>query len=327
MNIQLDTTKGMGFGDQLCMLSFLCSLPETITLYSNNVETYYERLKKLIEILDIPDYKLKIEESNYNGDFYGAYHFKILNDYYYPEFLNLKGRKVKVKDNSRSRPCVGLCLYNGPDGYVDTDKRFVRNQPFNLEYEPDNSHRAPQCKWRTIDYYGKVMMKIRQLGYDVVTLDAHSNLENKIEYLVENCCAVIGYEGGVAHLCHMLQIPYLMFSYTPNAEDLPFGLYTMDVIHQSKTCYFLRDDNEILNMDLQQFRQLISNLEQGKNNNNLLLNNKIKMGFQKGYNSSIIFSSDQGTEYVSVYGPQVSKSVTNLIHRYYPEKFPRLHDN
>jgi hypothetical protein len=324
MEITLDTSRGMGFGDMLCLISLLCDIPEPVTLYSNNTEQYYDRIKQYIEILNIPEDKLKIVYTDKNGGFSGAWHLKTVSNYYYPETLKLNGKELKVKDPSRAKPYIGLAMYNGTDGWIDSNYNFVRLTVDGPVVEGNRSDYVPQCRWRSFDYYTKLFEFIRYQNYDVITLDSNKNLESKIEFLIENCTAVIGYEGGMAHLCHMLRIPFFMLDWRLPSHDAHYGQFQAEVTHQSRTVHMIRDDTEFVNMSQRQFRNLVEKLNH-QNTNNRIVNGEINMRFKKGINSPIEFVNQQGlVVHTSPFGPQVSNQAVEVINNFYKNKFPNI---
>lgn len=322
MNITLDTTKGLGFGDMLCMLSMLTDLPEPVTLFSNNRETYYDRLKGMATMLRIPESRLKIMPTDEEGDFSGAYHLKTLSNYYYPDYLIVDGKRIRIAEQKQNKGFIGLCVYNG-DGYIDSNWNFWRNneQQLPVNEGSERTDRIPQCKWRTIDYYSQVFAMLRRCGYEVITLDQHGNLETKIRFLAENCAAVVGYEGGMAHLCHMLKIPFMMFKYrpSPDIDDL-YGPFTQEVTHQSRTVYFIDDDERFINFTKRDMEQIINNLNQQQHNNRIV-KGEVKMVFDNGVNSRISFVDQAGNVlYKGKFGPQVSDKAAEIINWYYRDK-------
>lgn len=303
MNITLDTTKALGFGDQLCLLSLLSKIPEPVTLWSNNRETYYDRIKHLVKLLKVP---IAVKPTVEEGTFAGAWHLKTVCDYHYPNIKHAKDKNY-----------IGLCLYNGVDGWVDNNYDFYRNDEFGVpNNEGNNRSQFPQIKFRPLGFYSKVFELCRRAGFDVITFDAHDDLEFKLEMLTKKCRAVIGYEGGTAHLCHMLRVPYIMFDHQyPYTEG--YGVFTPEVIHQSSTLHIVRDDEEFLKLNKKQVHNLIDNLKKGMTNNRLLTG-EVYMRFTKGFTSPICFYNRNG-EFLhqSKFGPQVSDSALEIITKYF----------
>ena len=323
MNIYLNTKNGLDFGDYLCTISLLANVPSPITLYADNKEDQYNRISQLLRILNIPEDQLKIEYSqDHRGNFLGTWHLKTYSDYYYPEFLNLNGEQIAVKDPSRKKLYIGVCCYKSLDAYLDSNYDNISGSVSN---EGNKGTRIPQCKYRSIDYYAKVMQFVKSAGYDVITLDNTDNLESKMQFMIENCAAVIGYEGGIAHLCHMLRIPYLMLDWrVPNFDSI-YGEFQCEVTHQSKTVYHLRSDDELFNFTRAEFVDLIAKLTDWGTTNNRIVNGQIRMIPVKDATGKIDFV-DQTSKplFRSTMGPQISETAKEFIEHFYEDKFPYL---
>jgi hypothetical protein len=320
MEITIDTDRSLGFGDQLCLLSLLCDIPDTVILKCNNKDSYYDKFAELIRILEIPETKIKLVKTVERGNFYGAWHLKTVSDYYHPRTVNVLGRKKKVTDSKRNKTFIGMACYNGLDLYLDHSNIPVRGSSFR---EPYRGEYIPQCRYRSIDHYSRIFSQIKKCGYDVISLDGPSSLEHKIEMLTEHCAAVIGYEGGIAHLCHMLNIPYIMLKYRPNKETY-YGEFIEEVIHQSNTVEFIWDDEALFKMNKRDLDSLIARLKQGQGNNRLV-NGKFKMSFKRGIDSPVSFlTADDKVYFENIGGACISESAASMINHYYKYKFPTL---
>jgi len=323
MNIYLNTRNGLGFGDYLCTISLLANVPTPITLYADNREGQYDRISQLLRIFNVPEEQLKIEfNPDHRGDFSGAWHLKTFTDYFYPEVVTLKGRQLAVKDSTRKKSYIGVCCYNGLDTYLNSDYDQIRGS---VKNEGNNGTRIPQCKYRSVDFYARVMQFAKSMGFDVVTLDDANNLESKLEFMLENCAAVIGYEGGIAHACHMLQIPYLMLDWRVPNHDAQYGEFQCEVTHRSKTVYHLRNDDELFQFSRTGFLEFIDKLTNLGTTNNRLVTGQVRMIPISNATGKIDFA-DQTSKplFRSTMGPQLSDSARNLIEHYYQDKFPYL---
>ena len=322
MNIYLNTKHNLDLGDYLCIISLLANVSETITLYADNREGQYTRISQLLSILNVPEDQLKLEFSQeHRGDFSGAVNLKIYSDYYYPEFLNLNSKQIAVKDPSRKKSYIGICCYNDLGGYLDANYDNISGGT----NEGNNGTRIPQCKYRSIDYYAKVMQFVKSAGYDVITLDNNDNIESKMQFMLENCAAVIGYESSTAHLCHMLQIPYLMLDWRVPHFDSIYGEFQCEVTHQSKTVYHLHDDDELFNFTKNEFVDLIAKLTDWGTTNNRIVNGQVRIIPIKDATGKIDFV-DQTSKplFRSIMGPQISDTAKEFIEHFYKDKFPYL---
>jgi hypothetical protein len=323
MNIYLNTRNGLGLGDYLCTISLLANTPTPITLYADNREDQYNRISQLLRILNVPEDQLKIEFSqDHRGDFSGAWHLKTYCDYFYPEFVTLKGKQLKVKDPSRKKSYIGVCCYSGLDAYLDANYDHIRGSSMN---EGNNGTRIPQCKYRSIDYYTKIMQFAKTIGYDVITLDDPNNIESKMEFILENCAAVIGYEGGIAHMCHMLQIPYLMLDWRVPNHDAQYGEFQCEVTHQSKTVYHLRSDDDLFRFTRKDFLEFIDKLTNLGTTNNRIVNGQVRMIPIKDATGKIDFVDRTSKPlFRSTMGPQLSDTAKEFVEHFYEDKFPYL---
>lgn len=324
MKIYLNTKHGFGLGDYLCMLSTWLDIPEPVEVYCDNREQQYDRLVELQETFCIPASRLKIiNNPDHSGDFSGAWHVKIFSNYYNPSYVNVSGRRIRVNDPDRKKTYIGLSMYNGLDVYLDNDYNLIRGSSIN---EGPNGSRVPQAKWRTINYYAKIFETCRKFGYDVITLDHPRDFKFKVQTLVEQCDAVIAYEGGIAHLSHMLNIPCLMLDFRNPCHDSMYGSFQAEYMHQSKSMYLMRNDQELFDMNKEQFSNLLASLKAGSGSNNRLVNGTSKFQFIKGANSKIDFFDLKDNRHIerSLMGPQLSESAKEFIEKFYRHKFPYL---
>ena len=324
MRIDLNTKHGFGLGDYLCMISAWMDVSEPIEVFCDNKEHQYDRLSQLVKVLRIPDNKLKITyNENHKGDFSGAWHLKIFSNYYRPEQVLVDGEKIDTTDKNRKRMVIGIAGYSGLDFYLDNDYNIIRGS--NINEGNKRSHMVPQVKFQALDFYGEVFKFARRCGYDVVTLDHPSNLEHKVKTLVEQCDAVIAYEGGIAHLCHVLRVPCFVFNYRNTEADAIYGQFQVPYIHQSKTMYFLKNPLELLSWDKDKFMNLVSGLRHETCTNNTLVTGEHRIVPTKGATSKLDFiDKDNNLAFRSLMGPQLSDSAKAFIEHFYKHKFPYL---
>ena len=92
----------------------------------------------------------------------------------------------------------------------------------------------------------------------------------------ELCDAIIGYEGGMAHLAHLLKIPSIILPYHHDGKRAlyqPDGQVDIDLLHAThklhidRRTYFLNSSDEIINWSPAQLRQTIDNLHNQQGNN------------------------------------------------------------
>lgn len=323
MDVKL-LSGGGGFGDHLCTLSLFCDIPEPINLYVTDRDETYNKLSEIARVLCISEDKLKIIHSQEQGNVGGNLHLKIFCNYMKPERVRVHGELLKIKNNKRRKRYIGFCFYNGTDIYLDSNYDLIRGSKYN---EGNNSNRAPECRWRSLDYYMTIVKLVRSWGYDIITFDDPHNLESKVRMLVENCDAVIGYEGGIAHLCHVLQIPYIMFDYRRPNKDMTYGEYMAEMLHQSEHMYLLKSDAELMNFDSERFGQLIEKLKFGKGNNRIV-NGDVILKSKNGPTSPIQFYNKAGALlFQSEQGPMVTDAASEIIKTFYPHRFLNLNND
>jgi hypothetical protein len=262
MKIHLDNTHSVGLGDNLCLISLLANTKESIELHVDNRHNTYDRLCQMKRIFMIPDDNITIIESDTNGDFKNTgWPLKLHTDYYRPKQVNVNGQILDtVTEKDGEKRCIALAA-------------FYDNKP------EDNKNEWPWCKHRDLGYWSKIFVYLKDLHYDVITVDRHMfDLENKIEAMVKNCKAIISYEGGMAHLAHMLNIPLLLVDWTYPAPSTNLDRFHCEFVHRSNTMYLLRDDDELFTWDGNQFDTVIHKLR-NKATNNRLMNGDCKLEF------------------------------------------------
>lgn len=140
-----------------------------------------------------------------------------------------------------------------------------------------NKKEFPYNKIYTIDQYSKIFKFIKQAGYDVMTIDSRElSLSKKISML-SKCTAAIGYEGGIAHLCHTIGLPYIMLPWK-HRNTVKFN--QMELLHLDKKTYFLKSYKELLTYDPKHLLEIVNTLHHNCGNNSLLKNNKLLDDFK-----------------------------------------------
>ena len=240
MKIQIDNTWLKGMGTQLCALSvFLSSGVTEIEVANMAIYNALSEHKKIFN-LDNLSISLTVNEQLTNT-IYPDDCFKLFSPYY-----------KKPNTNSRRKPYIGLACYDNAERVFDmhdTDLSYPKNKMYPIE---DNIN---------------IFKIIKRAGYDVVTLDSKEATRTEKAWLIENLCeCVIGYEGGMAHLSHMLNVPYIMLPWRKDS-----GLEQL--LHLDKTTYFLNSVHELLNWvneDKHKLYNTINALNAGQGNNKFL---------------------------------------------------------
>ena len=261
--IHLNNSHSVGLGDNLCLLSLLANIKEPIELLVDDRHGTYERLCRYKQIFMIPDSKLTITRSASNGDFNNTgWPLKLNSDYYRAPQVLVNGQ---ILDTVTER---------------DSEKRCIALAAFYEDPPENNKNEWPWCKRRDLPYWAEIFAYFKNLHYDVITVDRHMfDLENKIEAMVRNCKAIVSYEGGMAHLAHMLNIPVLMVDWTYPAPSTNLDRFHCEFVHRSSSMYLLRDDRELMTWNGDQLERVIFDLRQGKTNNRLL-NGECRLEFE-----------------------------------------------
>jgi hypothetical protein len=167
--------------------------------------------------------------------------FKVYSPYY------------KLPKVQKKKPFIGIASYQSSE-----------------VIEPNNTT-YPNCKIYSITQYKELYKFIKTSGYDVISLDSRDiSIEDKVHLITEFCECVIGYEGGLAHLCHMLNVPYIMFPWHLKNTKVDSKL-----VHIDNQTYFLDSFEQLLSWSPTNLHQCIEALHAGITNNELVNNPKL----------------------------------------------------
>lgn len=165
-----------------------------------------------------------------------------------------------------------------------------------LDFNLEKKIIFPKNKEYSFEHYGILFSKFKSWGYDVITLDSISSwpLEEKIDFIHRNCYAIVGYEGGIAHLAHMLDIPYIMLpwhrdgngnflteSYVQSGIPGRFNNKITNLVqsmHLDRKTYFLDSFSEISSWDNKDFNEIMNRLN-SNGGNNIFLDPEIDIFF------------------------------------------------
>lgn len=242
MKVQLSKHWNKGLGTQLCVLSTLLHLKVTHIETDNFL--VYKVFREFVDIFNLTNLKIDIVDNGIKNPIDPNDFFKMFSPYY---------KKSRANKNKKF---IGLSCYTDSTNLFDW--YFTINNGENKHY--------PNYKTYPIEDYSEIFTIIKKAGYDVLTLDSkHISLTDKI-FIIENFCeCVIGYEGGIAHLCHMLNVPFIM---------IPWRIKKFDgyeeLLHLDNKTYFLNTIYELLNWknyEKDKLNEVIDllNLEQGNN--------------------------------------------------------------
>lgn len=298
--LDLNNEASVGLGDNLCLLSALANIPSPVELRVDDRWDTYNRLSLYKRIFRIPDAQLKVTRSKFvNGNINNVgWPIKIFSEYYRPTYVNVHGQSLKVKDNNSQKKCIAIAC--------STDLSGPANE-------------WPWARSRSFEFWGRLMAWVKEMGYEIITVDnAYHNLENKIELMVKNCRAIISYEGGMAHLAHMLDMPCFIIDWNLPSPSTTLDRFHCEFVHMTNSVYIVRNDEELFKWNKNDFDTKIFALENG-NGNNRLVNGTAKYSFEgPGVTGNVKVVSQGGIELLSappMFGP--TKKLTQLLNEYY----------
>lgn len=233
-----DWVKGMG--TQLGALSvFLHSGVKKLEVGDMRI---YNAFMEYINIFNIDNLTIEFYPFTMSNPVHPGDAFKAFSPYY---------KKPRTK---KRRPYIGIACYD------DSGRVFNLND-LDLTY--------PKNKLYPVENYTEIFKIIKNAGYDVVTFDSKEISKTEKARIIEDLCeCVIGYEGGIAHLCHMLDVPYIMLPWR-NHQGLE------QIMHLDNKTYFLNSVHELLNWVNDNQSMLLETLDKL---NNGLGNNKFLNG-------------------------------------------------
>lgn len=177
-------------------------------------------------------------------------HGKFFSPYFTAPQVQVMGRTVPT--NRSNRPSIAFATYNQSYRNHPTEDTGL-SYPYNRYYN--------HAVWKEIFYL------VMEAGYDVVVINDYDiPLEQKVFWLAEHCEAVIGYEGGVTHLAHTLDIPVILLPWHHSPEGGTKIEYAAERVQVDRRTWFLQDEHEILNWTTPQLKDTIRRLQQGQGN-------------------------------------------------------------
>lgn len=204
-------------------------------------------------IFQIPDSVLTIETGSHGYADLETDELCTYAPYFGSTRLQLFGQEYSTA--RKKKRCVALAMHHN-GGLTD----------------PSGQYGMPYNKFATAEEYSALFKKLTSLGYDVVTMNQTSQtLEQKIYVLNELCDFVIGYEGGLGHLAHVLGIPYFCLPWRLNDMGHPGihpGLwYEAHRFHPDQKTWFLKDIEEFTAWSQQDLQRIVDTLYNNGGNN------------------------------------------------------------
>jgi len=239
--------RSQGLGIIITQLSFLLATGRPVTAVVTNTDNLVYDFKRIFQI---PDSQLMIETGTHGWPDLETDELCTYAPYLHADHISLFGNQYST--SRKSKPCVAFAMHHGHGLQLDGA------MPYN--------------KFATADEYNLIFQHATDLGYDVVTMNQPGQtLEQKIYLLNELCDFVIGYEGGLGHLAHVLQIPYFCLPWRLNDMGHPGiqpGLwYESHRFHPDRRTWFLHNVEEFVGWDRQQLQQMVEQLYTDQGNN------------------------------------------------------------
>jgi len=243
-----------GLGIVILQMSFFLATQRPVEIFvssENHMAFQFKRIFKL------PDEKMIITVGrpedviqDLQTDELGAY-----VPYFHSEVIELFGRDFSTK--RKKKTSVALAMHHG----IGIDP-------------PDSVYSMPYNKFATADEYSAIFKMLDRAGYDVITINNKSlSIEQKIFLLNEYCDCVIGYEGGIGHLAHLLKIPYIVLPWRycdDGSPARPPGIYyEPHRYHYDRKTWFVIHNHtkEVINWTSMQLKEKIDELYNDGGNN------------------------------------------------------------
>jgi hypothetical protein len=224
-------------------------------------------LTNLLGIFDIDKTVINVEIVDVlPNDLFNQVHdlTKIFSPYLVVDYINAFGCRYNtgirnIKYNQR-KPCIALgCFSSKRDFEILTDNGY------NEDYD-----KFPKNRHYTTEINSEIFNFLLKCGYDVINLDSFQiSLEHKVFILNELCDAVVTYEGGLAHIAHVLKIPTIILPWR-NGDRLQQHLLHLDV-----KSYFANSVDEVLSWTRDDIYEIIGKLDNNQTNN-LFFNNPVQ---------------------------------------------------
>jgi hypothetical protein len=239
-----------GLGTIIIKTSFLLALSRSVTAVVPNADNLIYDFKRIFQI---PDSQLTIELGTNGYPDLETDELCTYAPYFHSNHVRVLGKEYST--SPKRKPCVALAMHH--DGGLT---------------DPTGHYGMPYNKFATADEYNQLIQHLTAQGYDVITMNQSGMmLEQKIYLLNELCDFVVGYEGGLGHLAHVLQIPYFCLPWRLNDMGHPGvqpGLWLeAQRFHPDRRTWFLKNTAEFLSWNKDQLTHMINRLHDQQGNN------------------------------------------------------------
>ena len=284
-----------GLGTVISSVSAMVSIKNPVVWkVDGTTESERALLQYVIDCYDVPKDNFRFEFTDSPlGDRVDITDIgKFFSPYITSDRIIYHDKSFPIRTEDVKKPCVGLALY---------DKRKTVNDPnhgaFTQAEFKKKQQSWPERKMWPLETNLKIINLLLSAGYDLISLDSNAlRLDDKIYMLTEHCDFVIGYEGGLHHLAHTLNIPSIVlpwsYPYPHDYNDSFIHDSFIHALHLDKKTWIAPTIEDVLNLTPQSLDELRNQLAAG-HGNNMILNNKV--GFSKDFQQIRIHNGDKKT--------------------------------
>lgn len=239
-----------GLGTIIIKTSFILATGKATTAVVPNADNLLYDIKRIFNISDVC---LKIEQGIEGWPDLESDELCTYAPYFHADHVTLFGKQFATA--RKRKPCVALAMHHGTGLGNHLD---LKGMPYN--------------KFATAEEYEQVFTHLTDCGYDVVTVNQPGmNLEQKVYVLNELCDFVIGYEGGIGHLAHVLGVPYVVLPWKFNdmghTGTQPGLWYEPHRFHADRRTWFLKSVDEFIGWNALAVKNMIDQLYHDGGNN------------------------------------------------------------
>lgn len=286
--ITVECKPWVGLGTAINVLSLINSLNDNVTIITNSRSSIYHQLLEVFPLKHI-----SISFGNISDQALGSSDFsKVVSRYFSIPNLHNQAKNVIV-----------LTRFNG---------QVTDDVPYEI---PNNAF--PYNRYYSQSIYDHLAVIAKQAGYEVVTINHNRMpLDELVRFLQIRCSAVIGYEGGIAHLAHVLEIPTITFPWHHQTDGKPLrDIYDTPneshLFHLDQRTYIPDNVSDLLNWSPDMLIHTIRQLEDGLGNNKYIGSYTVKKA-----HSQLWFCP--GDRRKSTVRPPCSKVEFDLIDKFLP---------
>lgn len=253
-----------GLGSTLGMVSVMKHIPNPVIIRCEDQPTT-DFVNLLLTIFKIPSNEVKCVVGELFYPSLAGVHMDLLKEfspYHKPEVFSLFGNDVPV--NTNKKPCAILAKTGNVSVSFDTLDEINEQPSF------------PNNRYYSVKEYASIYSLLTRAGYDVISLDnLYITIEEKIEIMNSFGDVFVGYEGGLAHLSHMLRIPTIILPWHHSPDGVDFlpeenKCHHPHTLHIDDDIYFVSDIEEILNWNTTDLLTIIDKLKNNEGNHPVL---------------------------------------------------------